>query len=165
MKFCKLFQTISKAIHDLGKWSCIAHKKPYLRQLDFDQRLTFAQQFGHWNLESWAHIIWTDELSFKLGKKADQVRVWQTPQAKYLLQNLQVNHCLGRRSLMVWGAFIGSTKGPLVFLDGTQMAETFIQQVYKPHLRPFYNYMVTAPYIRTCDCIAMMEDGAPIHTA
>ncbi|MBW0582809.1 hypothetical protein O181_122524 [Austropuccinia psidii MF-1] len=158
-------QTISKAIHDLGKRSCIAPKKPYLCQLDFDQRLIFAQQFGHWNLQSWACIIWTDELSFELGKKADQVRVWQTPQEKYLLQNLQVNHRLGRRSLMVWGAFIGSTKGPLVFLDSTQTAETFIQKVYKPHLQPFYNYMVNAPYIRTCNCIVMMEDGTPIHTA
>ncbi|MBW0589975.1 hypothetical protein O181_129690, partial [Austropuccinia psidii MF-1] len=66
---------------------------------------------------------------------------------------------------MVWGAFIGSTKGPLVFLDSTQTAETFIQQVYEPHLQPFYNYMVNAPYIRTCDHIVMMEDGLPIHTA
>ncbi|MBW0589875.1 hypothetical protein O181_129590 [Austropuccinia psidii MF-1] len=41
----------------------------------------------------------------------------------------------------------------------------FIQQVYKPHLQPFYNHMVNAPYIRTCNCIVMMEDGAPIHTA
>ncbi|MBW0482918.1 hypothetical protein O181_022633 [Austropuccinia psidii MF-1] len=87
------------------------------------------------------------------------------PQEKYMLDNLQVNHCLGQRSIMVWGAFIGRTKGPLVFVDGTQTAATFIQQVYKPHLQPFYNIMIKTPYIRTCDRIAMMEDGAPIHTA
>ncbi|MBW0580127.1 hypothetical protein O181_119842 [Austropuccinia psidii MF-1] len=158
-------RTISKAIHDLGKRSCIAPKKPYLRQLDFDRRFTFAQEFGHWTLQQWARIIWTDESSFELGKKSDQVRVWRTPQEKYTLDNLQVNHCSGRRLIMVWGAFIGSTKGPLVFLDGTQTAATFIQQVYEPHLRPFYNFMVNAPYIRTRERIAMMEDGAPIHTA
>ncbi|MBW0560387.1 hypothetical protein O181_100102 [Austropuccinia psidii MF-1] len=45
------------------------------------------------------------------------------------------------------------------------MASTFIQQLYKPHLKPFYSYMVNTPYIRTCDCIEMMEDGTPIHTA
>ncbi|MBW0590450.1 hypothetical protein O181_130165 [Austropuccinia psidii MF-1] len=117
----------------------IPNNKPYLRKLDFNRRLTFVQQFGHWTLQSWARIIWTDESLFELGKKADQVRVWQTPQE--------------------------NTKGPLVFLDGTQMAETFIQQVYKPHLQPFYNYMVNAPYIRTRERIAMMEDGAPIHTS
>ncbi|MBW0572862.1 hypothetical protein O181_112577 [Austropuccinia psidii MF-1] len=151
---------VSKAIHDLGKQSCIAPKKPYLRQLDFDQRFTFAQEFGHWT-----QIIWTDESSFELGKKSDQVHVWQTPQEKYMLDNLQANHHLGQQSIMVWGAFIGSTKGPLFFLDGTQTAATFIQQVYEPHLQPFYNFMVNAPYIRTCDHIAMMEDGAPIYTA
>ncbi|MBW0527564.1 hypothetical protein O181_067279 [Austropuccinia psidii MF-1] len=49
---------------------------------------------------------------------------------------------------MVWGAFIGSTKSPLVFLDGTQIAVTFIQQLYEPHLCPLYNYVVHAPYIQ-----------------
>ncbi|MBW0581935.1 hypothetical protein O181_121650 [Austropuccinia psidii MF-1] len=58
-----------------------------------------------------------------------------------------------------------STKEPLVFLDGTQTASTFIEKVYEPHLQSFYNYIVNAPYIRTRDCIAMMEDGAPIHMA
>ncbi|MBW0588593.1 hypothetical protein O181_128308 [Austropuccinia psidii MF-1] len=67
--------------------------------------------------------------------------------------------------MMVWGAFIGRTKWPLVFLDGNQTAEWFVQQVYKPHLQPFYDYMVDAPYIRNRERIAMMEDGVPIHTA
>ncbi|MBW0578639.1 hypothetical protein O181_118354 [Austropuccinia psidii MF-1] len=148
-------RTISKAIHDLGKQSCIAPKKPYLRQLDFNRRLTFAQEFGHWTIQQWARIIWTNESSFELGKKSDQVRVWRMPQEKYMLENLQVNHCSGQRSIMVWGAFIGSTKGPLVFLDGTQTAGTFIEQVYEPHLRPFYNFMVNAPYIRTHRQVAL----------
>ncbi|MBW0593333.1 hypothetical protein O181_133048 [Austropuccinia psidii MF-1] len=66
---------------------------------------------------------------------------------------------------MVWGAFIGRTKEPLVFLDGNQTAKSFVQQVYKPHLHPIYNYMVDAPYICNHERIAMMEDRAPIHTA
>ncbi|MBW0483605.1 hypothetical protein O181_023320 [Austropuccinia psidii MF-1] len=63
------------------------------------------------------------------------------------------------------GAFIGSTKGPLVFLDSTQTAATFVQKLNGPHWQLFYNYMVKEPYIRTCNCIALMEDGASIHTA
>ncbi|MBW0565544.1 hypothetical protein O181_105259 [Austropuccinia psidii MF-1] len=117
-------QTLIKAVHDLGKQSCIAPKKPYLRQLDFNQRLTFVQQFVQW-----ACIIWMDESLFQLGKKADQ------------------------------------HERPTRFLDGTQTASTFIQQVYEPHLRLFYNFMVNAPYIRTRDCIGMLEYGTPIHTA
>ncbi|MBW0523431.1 hypothetical protein O181_063146 [Austropuccinia psidii MF-1] len=66
---------------------------------------------------------------------------------------------------MVWGAFIGRTKGPLVFLDGNQTAKLFIQQGYEPHLCPFYDYMVDTPYICNREWIAMMEDGVLIHTA
>ncbi|MBW0540042.1 hypothetical protein O181_079757 [Austropuccinia psidii MF-1] len=56
-------------------------------------------------------------------------------------------------------------RGRAAALDGTQTTAIFRQQVYKPHFQPFYNFMVNAPYIRTCDHIAMMEDGTPIHTA
>ncbi|MBW0581121.1 hypothetical protein O181_120836 [Austropuccinia psidii MF-1] len=106
-----------------------------------------------------------DKSSFELGKKCDQVRVWRTMQEKHILKNLQVNHQLGQQFIMVWGAFIGRKKGPLVLLDGNQTSKSFIQQVYGPQLRPFYDYMVDTPYIHTQERIAMMEDGAPIHTA
>ncbi|MBW0558380.1 hypothetical protein O181_098095 [Austropuccinia psidii MF-1] len=62
---------------------------------------------------------------------------------------------------LIWACFIGSTKGLLVFLN----AAAFIEQVYDPALLPFFNQMANALYIQGCQNIAMMEDGAPIHTA
>ncbi|MBW0484676.1 hypothetical protein O181_024391 [Austropuccinia psidii MF-1] len=59
---------------------------------------------------------------------------------------------------MIWACFFGTTKGPL-------NAEAFIEKVYKPVLLPFFNHMANAPYIQGHQNIAMMEDGAPIHTA
>ncbi|MBW0516789.1 hypothetical protein O181_056504 [Austropuccinia psidii MF-1] len=114
---------------------------------------------------SMGRIIWTNECSFELGKKSDQVQVWQTPNKKYDLANLQVNHQSGHRSIMIWACFIGSTKGPLVFLNGPLNAAAFIEQVYDPALLPFLNQMANAPYIQGRQNITMMEDGAPIHTA
>ncbi|MBW0561117.1 hypothetical protein O181_100832 [Austropuccinia psidii MF-1] len=63
------------------------------------------------------------------------------------------------------GLFCWSTKGPLVFLNEPLNAAAFIEQVYDPALLPFFNQMANAPYIQGCQNIAMMEDGAPIHTA
>ncbi|MBW0587104.1 hypothetical protein O181_126819 [Austropuccinia psidii MF-1] len=45
-----------------------------------------------WNPHQWGCIIWTYECSFELGKKSNQVPVWRTPNKKYDLANLQVNH-------------------------------------------------------------------------
>ncbi|MBW0556902.1 hypothetical protein O181_096617 [Austropuccinia psidii MF-1] len=40
-----------------------------------------------------------------------------------------------------------------------------VQQVYRPGLLPFIAWMEQAPWIRGRECILLMEDNAPIHTA
>ncbi|MBW0591080.1 hypothetical protein O181_130795 [Austropuccinia psidii MF-1] len=110
-------QTIQQEIHKLGKHSRIAPRKPYLRPQDFQQRLAFTQAHRHWTINEWARVIWTDESAFELGKKVDRVRVWRTPQEKWNLENLAVNHQSGRQTLMVWGAFCAAMRAPLVFLN------------------------------------------------
>ncbi|MBW0490155.1 hypothetical protein O181_029870 [Austropuccinia psidii MF-1] len=69
-------RTVSKEIHNLGKRLCVAPKKPYLQPINFTCCLEFAQRLHVWNPHQWGRIIWTDECSFELGKKSDQVRVW-----------------------------------------------------------------------------------------
>ncbi|MBW0525207.1 hypothetical protein O181_064922 [Austropuccinia psidii MF-1] len=70
-----------------------------------------------------------------------------------------------RRSVMVWGAFCGGTKGPLVILQGQQTATDLVSNVYQPALQPFVKHMEWAPYVLGCQQLTLMEDGAPIHTA
>ncbi|MBW0511915.1 hypothetical protein O181_051630 [Austropuccinia psidii MF-1] len=79
-------RTIQPKIHKLGKQSCIAPKKHYL------QRLAFAHAHLHWTINGWAQVIWTEKSSFELGKKVNWVWVWRTPQEKWQLENLAVNH-------------------------------------------------------------------------
>ncbi|MBW0486511.1 hypothetical protein O181_026226 [Austropuccinia psidii MF-1] len=66
---------------------------------------------------------------------------------------------------MVWGAFCGGTKGPLVILQGQQTAADLVFNVYQLALRPFVEHMERAPYVLGCQQLTLMEDGAPIHTA
>ncbi|MBW0488892.1 hypothetical protein O181_028607 [Austropuccinia psidii MF-1] len=119
----------------------------------------------HWTINDWARVVWTDESAFELGKKVDRVRVWRTPQEKWHLENLAVNHRSGRQSLMVWGAFCAAMRAPLVFLNGQMTSTKMVQQVYRPGLLPFIAWMEQAPWIRGRKRILLMEDNAPIHTA
>ncbi|MBW0526810.1 hypothetical protein O181_066525 [Austropuccinia psidii MF-1] len=158
-----LTHTIQRKIHKLGKRLCIAPKKPYLGSR-FQWRLAFAQAHRHWTMNDWAQVVWTDELAFELGKKVDQVQVWRTPQEKWNLENLAVNHQSGCQSLMVWGAFCAAMQAPLVFLNRQMTSTEMVQQVYQPGLLPFIAWMEQAPWIRGCHCLLLMEDNAPIHT-
>ncbi|MBW0541072.1 hypothetical protein O181_080787, partial [Austropuccinia psidii MF-1] len=93
--------TLRIAIHkDLGKQSCIAVKKPYLSPVHMEQQLNFAQQHLNWTMEQWSRVIWTDESSFELGKWSTRTQVWCTPQEKYELESMTVNHQSGQRSFM-----------------------------------------------------------------
>ncbi|MBW0534351.1 hypothetical protein O181_074066 [Austropuccinia psidii MF-1] len=85
-------RTVQQEIHQLGKQSRIAPKKPYLRPQDFQRQLAFAHEHQHWRITDWARVIWTDELLFELGKKSYWVRVWRTASEKFDLENLAVNH-------------------------------------------------------------------------
>ncbi|MBW0488240.1 hypothetical protein O181_027955 [Austropuccinia psidii MF-1] len=139
--------TLGIAIHkDLGKQSCIAVKKPYLSPVHMEQQLKFAWQHLSSTIEQWSRVIWTDESSFKLGKWSTRTRVWCTPQEKYELESITINHQSGQRSFM-------------------RSAINFISNVYKPSLIPFYNELIDAGVAENYNQLTLMEDGTPIHTA
>ncbi|MBW0485687.1 hypothetical protein O181_025402 [Austropuccinia psidii MF-1] len=113
----------------------------------------------HWTINDWAQVIWTDKSAFKLRKKVNRVHVWRTPQEKWQLENLAVNHRSGRQTLIVWGAFCAAMRAPLVFLNGQMTLAEMVQQVYRPGLLLFI------AWICGCQHILLMEDNAPIHIA
>ncbi|MBW0579110.1 hypothetical protein O181_118825 [Austropuccinia psidii MF-1] len=88
--------TVRKAIHDVGKRSCIAIKKPYLSPQHMQRRLDFAQAHLHWTIANWSRVVWTNESSFELGEPVTQKRVWRTTAQKFDLESMAVNHRSGR---------------------------------------------------------------------
>ncbi|MBW0549197.1 hypothetical protein O181_088912 [Austropuccinia psidii MF-1] len=147
-------RTVQQEIHQLGKQSRISPKKPYLRPQDFQRQLAFTHEHRHWRITDWARVIWTNKLSFELGKKSYWVCVWRTASKKFNLENLAVNH----RSVMVWGAFMWRHKRPPC--DSPRPTNC-----HQPALWPFVEHMEWAPYVLGCQQLTLMRDGAPIHTS
>jgi len=152
--------TIRRHVRLLGFGNRVAARKPYLSVPHRKQRLAFARKYRHWTVEDWKNIIWTDESSFELGKDCRRIRVWRKTHERY------EDHCLaptfksGRSSVMVWGAFTGFDKSPLVFMpQGERTANDFVNNVYEGTLSGFF-FMHDAP-----QKLILMEDGAPVHRA
>ncbi|MBW0477406.1 hypothetical protein O181_017121 [Austropuccinia psidii MF-1] len=134
--------TVCKAIHELGKHSCIAVKKPYLTENHMACRLRFARDHQHWTVNDWRAVIWTDESVFELGKKSMQTR-----------------------SVMIWGVFCGQFQSNLIILPTQQRtAQNFVDNVYIPGLIPFIEELEELGLYKQENLI-LMEDGAPIHSA
>lgn len=152
--------TIRAYIRKLGFCNRVAARKPFLSVSHRMQRLQFARAYRHWMAEDWKHVIWTDESSFELGKNSRQIRVWRKTHEKYAMHCLAPTFKSGRTSVMVWGAFTGFEKSPLVFLpQGERTAADFVQNVYEGILSGFYFMHVHR------NELVLMEDGAPVHRA
>ncbi|MBW0560190.1 hypothetical protein O181_099905 [Austropuccinia psidii MF-1] len=106
--------TVLKAIHELGKCSLMAVKKPYLPESHIACQLQSSRDHQHWMVNNWQVVIWTDKSVFELGKKSMQRKVWLLPNKKYNIDFMQVNHCLGHWSIMIWGAFCGRFRFNLI---------------------------------------------------
>jgi transposase len=150
--------TIRKYIHNLGFGSRIAAKKPFLPSHHMTKRLDFAKVHAHWTVEDWKNIIWTDESSFELGKNSRQIRVWRRIHERYHIDCLAPSFKSGRTSIMVWGAFTGFDKSPLIVIPPTKRSAVgFVEHVYEGTLSGFY-FMHDKP-----EQLTLMEDGAPVH--
>jgi len=94
---------------------------------------------------------------FEVGKNFRRVRVWRTTEEKYQNSCLAPSFKSGRTSVMVWGAFVGSSMSNLVVIPpGQNKAVDFIEVVYKGELLGFLGETANA---------FLMEDGASIHRA
>ncbi|MBW0541186.1 hypothetical protein O181_080901 [Austropuccinia psidii MF-1] len=138
--------TLCKAIHELGKQSCIAVKKNYLSPQHMQRLLDLAR----------AHLHWTP---------VTQRRIWRSINQKYDLESMAVNHHSGHCSIMVWGALCGPIQSELILMPpGQRRAVDFIENVYEPALLPFMDELVKVGVSEDREELTLMEDRAPMHT-
>lgn len=138
--------------------SCIAPKKPYLSNKHKADRLAFARAHASWDFEDWCKVIWSDESSFELGKNSRQIRVWRKSHEKHARDCIAPSFKSGRTSVMVWGAFSGFDKSPLVPIPSNmRTASDFVNLVYEGTFSGFY-FMHDDR-----EQMILMEDGAPVH--
>ncbi|MBW0504325.1 hypothetical protein O181_044040, partial [Austropuccinia psidii MF-1] len=128
--------TLQIVIHkDLGKQSCIAVKKPYLSPVHMEKQLNFSWQHLNWTIEKWSRVIWTDESSFELGKQLTRTGVWRTPQEKYELESITINHQSGQSLLPFYDELIYAG-----------MAENYDQLTLKEDGAPIHTAQVSSDW-------------------
>ena len=70
--------TLIKALTELGYTRSVARRRPLLKQLDMKRRLKFARAHKHWTVKDWMRVIFTDEMSIKVGQEqTSRVFVWR----------------------------------------------------------------------------------------
>jgi hypothetical protein len=144
----------------IKKWK--AAKRPRLNKGHVAKRYKWAKEHRKWTEKDWEKVGWSDECSVEKGADPRQVWVFRRPgeREKFKPQNVVCKDKSGAISLMVWGCFAGSHKGPLVSFRGINTAATYVTAL-RDNLLPFIN---TMPPDLKRDFI-FQQDNAAIHTA
>jgi hypothetical protein len=122
---------VQKALHDIGFYSCVAQKQPFLSNIHKAGRLEFARKHQKWRIEDWKKVIRTDESTFEVGKSSCQLLMWQKSDERYRLDCLIPTFKTRRTSILIWGGFTATHKLSLIFMPPNRRTTVdYVEIVY-----------------------------------
>ena len=140
----------------------VARRRCLLKDIDYKRRLAFARKYRHFTMEDWKRVLFTDEMSIKIGMERMSIMwVWRKKGEKFH------KDCVDQRKwegvgMMFWGAFRADKMGPGLFFDlksGEKINSTIYRdQVLLGPLKQFRDESV-----KDIASPIVMEDGAPVH--
>jgi transposase len=155
-------QTIRRHLKEVGiqKWRAV--KRPSLKKEHAKKRLEWAKAHRYWTVDDWNNVIWSDESAIQKDSNPAQVWVFrhQNKKEKYDPRNVQGKSRDGGVSQMIWGCFVGSCLGPIVFLDGAINQDVYMRMLDQ-HLVPFIEERNADGQVN----LEFQQDNARPHTA
>jgi transposase len=133
-----------------------AVKKPLISDINKQRRVNWAKDMSDMDPDFWDHVIWSDETTVRKLPKDKDMHFWVHSSTKKDDRPLNYQVQGGGFSVMFWGAFSRSALGPLVAIEGTMNAESYID-ILKEYVIPELA-AAGKPMI-------FQQDNAPCHKA
>jgi transposase len=154
--------TASNYLHNAGIGSYVAVKKPFISKENQKQRLLWCKERINWSVvPEWSSIIWSDESSVEIGQSSRRELVWRKAGERYNSNCLRPTFKSGRKSVMVWGCFVGDRLGPLVICEEGRMNSDDYIKILNDNLKEFKTTIET----EWCTTLIYQDDNAKIHTS
>ncbi len=127
-----------------------------------EARLKWAREHSLWRVDDWRKIVFSDEVSVEKSKDPNLVLVFRhrNRYEKYLPQNIIPRTKNPGVSLMLWGCFVSTIKGPLVTIHARATAFSYIN-LLQVNLIPFMNALSD----QGITSAVFQQDNASIHKA
>ena len=156
-------KTVRNALKELGYTHKVAVRRPFLKDRDRKRRLQYAKRHQHWTVEDWKRVIFTDEMSIKIGmERHSRDMVWYKEGEKFHPDCINYRKRLSGVGMMFWGAFRMGKMGPGMFFElepGVHINSTvYRDQVLTGPLQDFWFEAygdIEEPIV--------LEDNAPPH--
>ena len=134
-----------------------------MKKVNYKHQLGFAQKYKDWTVEDWKQVIFTDEMSIKVGMdRLSILWVWRKVGEEFHKDCLDLQKRSTGTGMMFWGAFRMGKIGPGLFFhleQGQKITSTvYRDQILLGPLKTFVdesNNDISNPIV--------MEDNAPVH--
>jgi hypothetical protein len=148
--------TIHRILKDSGFQIIKLKKKIMIFPRNQLKRMEFCSQMANYGPAFWDTVIWSDETTVRQMPQGRElfIRIHSTQNSGIDAINPQIHS--GGFSVMFWGCFSKLGLGPLVALEGTMTAQSYVellQDTVLPELAAAGRPMV------------FMQDNAPCHKA
>ncbi|UYV73127.1 Transposase [Cordylochernes scorpioides] len=148
-------RTISRRLVANGLHSCRPLRRLPLTPPNRRQRLEWCRARSTWMTE-WHRVVFSDESRFCLSSDSRRVRVWRRRGERSNPAAIVERPTVRQRGIMVWGAIAYDSRSPLLRIQGTMMAQRYVDDVLRP---------VTLPYLQGVHNALYQQDNARPHTA
>ncbi|UYV63621.1 Transposase [Cordylochernes scorpioides] len=148
-------KTISRRLVANGLHSCRPLRRLPLTPPNRRQRLEWCRARSTWMTE-WHRVVFSDESRFCLSSDSRRVRVWRRRGERSNPAAIVERPTVRQRGIMVWGAIAYDSRSPLLRIQGTMMAQRYVDDVLRP---------VTLPYLQGVPNALYQQDNARPHTA
>jgi len=108
--------TVRRCLRKLGYEYAVKIKKPWLTAKHKKARVEWCKQHQHWTVYDWRKVIFSDESTFYVLKRKNQVKIWRTDDERLLPECVQQMNTGNGGKVGIWGGISG---------EGTTMARIF----------------------------------------
>lgn len=119
------------------------------------RRLEWCNDRRNW-VQEWHHVVFSDESRFCLWVHDGRKRVRRFRGERRNPDFFVERHTARTPGLMVWGAICHGSRSPLVFIEGTLTATSYVANVLEP---------ILLPYLQDLEAPIFQQDNARPHTA
>ena len=109
-------RTVHRYLKKLGYEYAVKIKKQWLSTKHRKARVRWCERYQHWSVQAWRKVIFSDEPTFYVLKRKDQVKIWRTDDERLLPDYIQQMNTGDGGKAGIWGGISG---------DGTTAARIF----------------------------------------
>lgn len=154
---CLKRRSINNYINYLGFGCHSPLRKPLLKSVHIEKRLTVCKEWIYWTDDRWKQIIFSDETKINLRNSDGTLKIWRKKGERYNPKNVVNTVKYSGGSVMFWGCFSFNGVGKLVVIDG--IMDRFI------YLDILNNNLFESARLMGLTEFSFQQDNDPKHTS